>query len=566
MGLPRLILIVGSVVFGSQIALGEFSTQTSYKILQADRTSHSLSLYLNALQTHEDHDFFVLRKIAENCLRQGLFSSDPQIRKGVIIGSGLANSLETLDILSLAMEDPDPIQQLLVLSSLSSYSGKTSNEILLKALSSPYPMIRLEAAYRLAGFKNIKVVDHLHSFIHKLPEEVRALSAAIFLRLETEESDSYIRELLTSPNSVIRNYTALLIGEYKQKRFISTLRKFLTSASTLDQEGALYSLGKLKDGLSYPHIKRLSKKDSPDLSLAAAQAFIDLGNEEEALPILKQQVLEERPRALYTCRSLSKEEGISLLLPVFLSSKHGETQLNAGLSLLHLGCTHPALLEYFISWLEISHTHQTIMLTYSPGRATSSWKFTAIMLPDNPSERSRVLSFIHNTEEYVLNLLLQLPNDAFLPYVNRMIRSQKTNLAAKTIAALSQKPQKYSLDILSQAAQLPGEPIIRAYADLALYHLTKEPQYKKLLHKHAIHLVHQTFLFIDTESNTPQPQSTYLRYQVAPEAKAQLMLDILETLVSTKTHEDIRFLIQLMIQTNPKNLPVLSGLLMKMIE
>lgn len=307
-------------------------------------------------------------------------------------------------------------------------------------------------------------------------------------------------------------------------------------------------------------------RNSFDLSLAAAQSLIHLGNEEEALPVLKQYIHEERPRALYTARFLSKEAGIPLLLPIFLHTTSSEAKLNAGLALLHLGCTHPTLIEYFTSWLEVPQTHLTITMSYSPGKATSSWKFTTVLLPDEQTERSRTLAFIHNTEEQVLSLLLQLPNEAFLPYIDRIIRSQKTNLAATAISSLSQKSQTYSLDILTQASQLPGEPIIRAYADLALYHLTKEPQYKNLLHQHAIHLVHQTFLFIDTEANTPQPQSVYLRYQVTPEAKSQLMLNILETLVATKTHEDIRFFIQLMIQTNPKNLPVLSGLLMKMIE
>lgn len=568
MRLPYLVLLSWGVLHYPHNAWGKFSTQTNYKIFCAGQqsTQQALSLYLEALDTHKEHDFVVLRKIAENCLRQSLGSLDPQTREGAIIGAGLARSMETLDILSLAMENPNPTQQLLVLSVLATNPSKTSNELLFKALSSPYPFIRLEAAYQLASLKNTKVVDHLHSFIHKLPEEIRALSAAIFLRLETEESDAYIRELLASSKSTTRNYTALLIGEYQQKRFVPTLRSLLTSASFIDQEGALYALGKLKDGQSYPHIKHILKKDSPDLSLAAAQALIYLGNEEEALPILKQQIQEEKPRALYTGRILSQEEGIPLLLPIFLNTSHAEPKLNAGLALLHLGCTHPELIEYFTLWLEAPHYHQIITQSPSQGRATSSWKFTPIILPNEVAERHKLLSVIHHTEEHILELLLRLPHEAFLPYVERILQSQKTNLAAKSILFLSQLPNKQSLDIISKATQLPGEPIIRAYANLALYHLTKDPEQKLLLHQHAHRLIQHSLVFIGTESDTPTPQATHLRYQVTPETRAQLMLDILETLVSTKTHEDIRCFLQLMTQTNTKNLPILSGLLMKMIE
>lgn len=552
----------------SHSAWGNFSTQTNYKIFRASQqsTQQALCLYLDALDTYKEHDYILLRKIAENCLRQSLNSIDAQTKEGAILGAGFARSAEALDLLALAMEDSNPMHQLLVLSVLASNPSKTSNELLFKALASPYPFIRLEAAYQLASLKNTKVVDHLHSFIHKLPEEVRALSAAIFLRLETEESDAYIKELLASPKPITRNYTALLIGEYQQKRFIPSLRSLLTSASYSDQEGALYALGKLKDGQTYQHIKHFLNKESPDLALAAAQALIYLGNEEEALPIIKQQAQEHKPRALYTARLLSKEEGIPLLLPIFLNSSHAETKLNAGLALLHLGCTHSELIEYFTLWLETPNYHQIITLSRSQGQATSSWKFTPIIFPTGDAEKRKLLTTIHQTEEFILNLLLFLPGEASLPYIERILQSQKTHLAAKAILYLSQLSNKQSLNIIAQATMYPGEPIIRAYANLALYHLTKDPEQKTILHQQARSLIQQTLLFIGTESESIAPQATYLRYQVTPELRAQLMLDILETLVSTKTHDDIRCFLQLMAQTNTKNLPVLSGLLMKMIE
>ncbi|ANH78209.1 HEAT repeat domain-containing protein [Candidatus Chlamydia sanziniae] len=548
--------------------LGNFPESVSHKILYTSTQSpqEALSHYIQALDTYCDHDFFILRKIAEDCLKQGLRSSDPYIRKSTIIGAGLVGSSEALDILTEAMETSDPLQQLLVLSAVSAHLSKTSDELLFKALASPYPIIRLEAAYRLAGLKNTKVIDYLRAFIYQLPEEIQCLSAAIFLRLETEESDTYIRQLLSSTKSTIRSTTAVLIGEYQQKRFLTTLRNLLTSTSPQDQEAALYALGKLNDGQSYYAIKKQLQKADPDVALAAAQALIALGKEEDALSLLEVQAREERPRALYAIRQLSPEVGIPIILPIFLKTENSEAKLNAALALLETGSDHPQLLEYITAWLIEPHYSTALMPTFSKGRALQSWKCVPTVLPHNPMERAKVLATYQAIEEQILAFLFRLPKEAYLPCIYKLLASQKTQLAATAISFLSHTSNHEAIALLSKAASLPGEPVIRAYADLALYNLTKDPGKKLSLHRYAQYLIQETLLFIDTEEQSPRPYTSYLRYQIAPESRAKLMLDILEALVASKSSDDIRLLVQLMTQGHVKNFPILAGLLMKIVE
>ncbi|EPP35949.1 hypothetical protein BOKEGFJH_00127 [Chlamydia avium] len=568
MGLSHLILALGFSLSFSGIVFGNFPETVSHKILYASQKSveQSLISYLEALDVYGEHDFGLLRTIAINCLRQGLQSTDPYIRKSTIVGAGLIGSSEALDILSQAMYTDDPLQQLFVLSAVSQHLGNSADELLFQALSSPYPIIRLEAAYRLASRKNIKVIDYLHAFIHKLPEDIRCVAAAIFLKLETEEADTYIRQLLSSPKSTTRNYVTLMIGEYRQKRFLPTLRNLLTSASPLDCEAAIYALGMLKDGQSYRIIKSLSEKQNPDISLAAAQALLALGKEEEALPIFIKQIQEERCYAIYTARLLSKEVGIPLILPLFLGTSNLDVKINAALTLIHLGCDHPHLLDFMTEWLTQPNQNRALFPIFSPGRATQAWKCRNLILPTHPVERAKALSTLQSTEEQILISLLELPKEAYLSYIKRILKSQKTSLAAKAITFLSHSSHQQALEILNQAAQLPGEPIIRAYAHLALYNLTKDPKNKLSLHHYAQELITETLLFIDTEDGQSHPDSPYLRYQISPEIRAKLMLDILEALVSSKNHDDIRLLIQLMTQIQAKNRHILAGLLMKIIE
>lgn len=568
MGLSRLILALGFPLSFSSVALGNFPEAISHKILYTSQKSveQALNSYLKALDTYGEHDFSLLRTISIYCLKQGLQSPDPYTRKSTIIGAGLVGSEESLDILSQAMDTEDPLQQLFVLSVISQHLGNAADELLFQALSSPYPIIRLEAAYRLACRKNIKVIDYLHAFIHKLPEDIQCLAAAIFLKLETEESDTYVRQLLSSPKATTRNHVTLLIGEYRQKRFLPTLRNLLTSASPLDREAAIYALGLMKDGQSYHMIKRLSENQNPDISLAAAQALLALGKEEESLPILTKQIQENRCYAIYTARFLSKEVGIPLILPLFLQSSNLEVKLNAALALIHLKCDHPQLLSFMTEWLVQPHYTQALLPIFSPGHATQAWRYRNLILPTHSIERAKALSTIQATEEQILISLLELPKEAYLPYIERILKSQKTSLAAKAITFLAHSSHQRALDILHQASQLPGEPVIRAYANLALYNLTKDPKNKLALHHYAQELITETLVFFDAEEEQPHPNSPYLRYQISPEIRAKLMLDILEALVTSKNPEDIRLLVQLMTQIQAKNRHILAGLLMKIIE
>ncbi|AEB41612.1 HEAT repeat domain-containing protein [Chlamydia pecorum] len=567
MELRRLALLGGFCFYFPCSLLGQFPSTLSQKLLYTSTQSaqKALSQYVDALEDHP-HDYALLKKIGENLLKQGFLSTNPQVRKSAILGAGLANSEEALDILTHAMNTEDPEQQLLVLSAATSHLSKTSDSLLFSALASPYVLIRLEAAYRLAALKNTKVIDHLHALIPLLPEDIQALSAAIFLHLETEESDTYIRKLLTSTKSAVRSYTAMLIGEYQQKRFLPSLRNLLTSAFPQDQEAALYALGTLKDGQSYTAIKRLLYRPDPEVSLAAAQALILLEKEEDALPIMKKHLKEERPQALYLARLMSSDAAVPLLLPIFLHTENKEAKLNAALALLKLGNAHPQLLEFITSWLIRPHYTEAWMLTFSKGRALQSWKHVGVVLPDDPKERTQVLTAIHHVEEQILSWIFALPKEAYLPCIQKLLTSKNTTLAAKALLFLSHTSHQETLDLLSLASSLPGELIIRAYADLALYNITKSPEKKLSLHRYANHLIQETLLFIDTETPYPQPKAPYLRYQITPEVRAKLLLDILDALVISKTSEDIALLSRLIVQGNEKNHPILAGFLLKIIE
>lgn len=522
MGLSRLAFI--SFLSFTLSASCDFPSSVSQRILFSCRKSvpQALEAYLEASATYQQHDFSVLRVIAESYLQQSFLSEDTYIRKSAIIGAGLSGSSEALELLSEAIETQDLYEQLLILNAATSQLSKTSDKLLFKGLTASHPVIRLEAAYRLACMKNSKVSDYLYSFIYKLPEEIQNLAATIFLQLETEEADAYIHHLLSSPNNLTRNYVAYLIGEYKQKRFLPTLRSLLTSASPLDQEGALYALGKLEDSGSYPRIKALSSRSNPEVVLAAAQTLLFLEKE--------------------------------------------EIRLNTALALVHQGCTDPQVLHYLTEILESKVLHRIFLPTHSTGKAIQFWKECTTFPLMSQEDKMRTLAMYRVAEDTILSALLKLPNDAYLPYLERILASQKTILAAKAIAFLSVTAHPQALSLVSKAALTPGDPIIRAYANLALYTMTKDPEKKAVLYRYAEQLIEDTILFTDAENPLPSPSSSYLRYQVSPETRTQLMLAILETLVSSKTDEDIRVFLSLMKKTHYKNIPILSGLLMRIVE
>ncbi|WP_213318574.1 HEAT repeat domain-containing protein [Chlamydiifrater volucris] len=541
----------------------------------------ALKEYLLQYQQTGSHDFSVLRKISEDCLYQGFLSNDPYIQKSSILGASLSGSSEGLDILKKTMETEDPFLQLMAIGSLHNYLGSTIEDLLFKAMSSPYPVIRLEAAYKLALLKNPAVVDHLYSFLNKIPPEVRALTAAIFIMLETEEADAYVREFLSSPNPAIRAYTITLIGEHSKGKFLSSLRSLSGGAVLpIEREALLFALGNLRDSASYPFIKRSLSLSSTE-SIIAAVAAAKIGKEEDALPVLRREVRSGNPFAVAACSYLSVKSAEELLLPLFYNtsttipyqrsgipvSPDEDLRINAAFVLAKIRSQSELVSTYLQNFFSCPTFGRRLLISYSPGKSLSALHWTHAY-PSRLGTKTNSGSSL-TPEHALLDAAFLLSKECYLSITQNLLAHSnecKEALALHALALLSQKKDSAVLEVLEKASQTPGKPLIRAYADLHLHRLSGDPSIKDRLRSWLKNTADEALVLKDSEEICNRASSTCLKYEVIPELKTKILLEILEALVVAKNKEDILLLIQLMTDGNGKNLPFLAGLLAKISE
>ncbi|WP_213357925.1 HEAT repeat domain-containing protein [Chlamydiifrater phoenicopteri] len=559
----------------------EFSPKSRINILNLSvqkNVQEALKEYLLHYQETNSHDFFVLRKISENCLHQGFLSNDPYIQKSSILGASLSGSCEGLDILKKTMETEDPFLQLMAIGSLHNYLGSTIEDLLIKAMSSPYPIIRLEAAYKLALLKNPAVVDHLYSFLNKLPPEARALTAAIFIMLETEEADAYVREFLSSPNPAIRAYTITLIGEHHKARFLPSLRSLSGGAILpIEREALLFSLGNLRDSSSYPFIKKSLTLSSTE-SILAAVAAAKIGKEEEALPILEKGIISKNSLAVAACSYLSANNAEKLLLPLFSTlppssqyqragipvSSDEDLRINAAFVLAKARSQSEVVSSYLKDFFTCPTFGRQLLLSHSPGKSLSAFHWSHLPVSNTQSTTQTSL----RPENALLDASFLLPKEYYLSITESLLSHHEGRefLALQALSLLSQKKDSAVLEILEKASQIPGKPLLRAYADLHIYRITGNPSVKDRLRLWLKDSSDETLILKDNEEIRNKVSSTCLKYEVIPELKTKILLEILETLVTAKNKEDILLLVHLMTDGKGKNLPFLAGLLAKISE
>ena len=146
-------------------------------LMQAGHVSKGIQLYQKLKEDNLKHDFPILEQMGYILLNQGAKSGDEECQLLSMYGAGMAGTLESMDIYQMGMESPNPMTQMATIHFLTEIQDDRAEELLLKAFSSPYLLIRLEAAYALAIRKSLSATGLIDSLMQRLPPpDVRLLS------------------------------------------------------------------------------------------------------------------------------------------------------------------------------------------------------------------------------------------------------------------------------------------------------------------------------------------------------------------------------------------------------
>ncbi len=524
----------------------QFPTDISGPILyqlHKGESKKAFEHYLSYSQESSSHDYELLQKTAINLLEQGIKSKDPEIELMCMFGAGISTSHDLLPILEKGISSSETRTQLIALSYLSRSQDDQADRILLKALSSPFVLPRLEACYQLAKKKHPSVLTHLQSLTVKVPFEIRALLPQIAIYLDDPQGNAFFRHFLADESVDVRIEAIKVVAQANRDDFLPQIRGLLSEAHFAQQESCAYALGKLKDSHSIESLKKLLVSRQREVRLAAASALAELG-EQEGVDFIKQ---EAKRGDLFAITALGEIEEIDLLKEL-LTHASDPVRLNAFLALLPFH--EIALLPYLP---ELLFPKENFAQITSPGRTLQAWKKTQLV-----GEREEALTFA--LREKVLIALLEYPEETLLQVAEKILLEKKLDLIPLLMQLLENHASPAVVAFLKEKESHAKAPLIRHYCTLTLFRMKEAGPYEEKLLTWVKQSVHHPL--IRFKSDTEKNSSLTLN----PEETSKFLVEAIETLSQTQGEAVLNALLHAIAYGNEKNRYALAGLLLRVTE
>ena len=537
-------------------------------LLQLSNKQGSLALkkYYDHYKINSKHDLNLLNTIAEQILIQGSFSPDEYIQKSCILGANWSGSSNAIKILMNGALSNNPTIQLLTINSLDHCRSQSIRQILIKVMASEFLIIQLEAAYKLALLHDIQVIDHLQSIFNQIPSYIQKQLNKIFIHIDHKDAHAYIRKYFGDNDVITRAETAILVGIFQKDIFLPQLRNLVSRPNHIEQEAALFALGELHDQQSYKLIKKSLNSKHQNVKIAAAIALAKIGKEDEAKEVIIEGIKQHDLCAIVALNffsSLFSKNIIFTFIPYF--SK--EEKLNAYYVLLQHKITDENIINYINDFLILNESDLIASYSYSPGKTIFYIKLNH-QHHLNKDQNLGVLSTQY-VKKNLVELIFQLPENHFFTISESILNNKKKYLIPLLSELLINKNTLKVQALLNESSQSPGFPLMRIYASLSLYKMTGDNKYKKILLEWLKSSAKETLIILeqkDIQSPAILNKNTHFSYSLDLEEKTHLFIKILETLLQNKNTEDIATLIELILYGHPKNLYLLTGLLIKSLE
>lgn len=569
MGFHKLINILFLVFLSlTSISYAEYPQKTKNEIslhLSNKQGLFALKKYYEHYETSGKHDLNLLNTIAENILVQGSLSTDEYIQKSCILGANWSGSSNATKILMNGALSNNPTIQLLTINSLNQCRSQSVRQILTKVMSSESLIIQLEAAYKLALLHDVQVIDHLQSIFYQVPNYIQNQLNKIFIHIDHEDAHTYIRQYFSNNDVTIRAETAILTGIFQKDIFLPQLRNLVTRPHHMEKEAALFALGELHDQKSYALIKKFLGSKYPNVRIASAIALAKIGKEEEAGEVIIEGIKQHDPCSITALSSFSSISAQNILSS-FMDSFSEEEKLNACYVLLQHGIINEEIVNQLNGFL-MSHEYESVA-SYGASPAK-----TILYIKLNPQHhlnkdpRLGILSTQY-IKKQILELIFQLPGNHFFPISESILNNNNKSLIPLLSELLIPKNTPQVQTLLSTSTH-SHSPLMRIYASLSLYKMTGDKKYKETLLAWLKSSAQETLIILeqkDIKNLIFLNKSTHFSYSLDLEEKTQLFIKLLETLLQNKDIEDISTLIDLMLYGHPKNLYLLTGLLIKSLE
>lgn len=553
--------ISGAIAIGllsSPVAAQEECTSSStyiHYLAAQGRMDEALAEYRRIAVEEGRHDLVAIRHLSEQILEQGLSSANPEDRLMALYGAGVGQHPSLLPMLRRGLSTPDPQVQLLSIHLLARQCDDIADDLLNRAVVSPFVLIRLEAIYQLAKRHHPAAQGQLEAIMVRLPEETHPLFPELFALIGDSHADARMRQFLADDKWQVRCASILALAKAERDDFIPQIRRLAAQLHLPQQEAAATALGILGDEQSVSRLEQLVRSSDDQVRLAALQALWRLGRLDRRLEI------EEMARAgnLYAIAVLGEmsdaEDGLAQLL------EHDAFSVRAAAAVSLLQLRDPRGLPIIGELLIDDMRGLGLAVQRSVGGALHCIKVVGAYKQKNRDDPI-ALEISREMREQLLIWSLGLPECAFLSLAERIIESGQNDLIPLLVQLLESLSTERAIALLKKGQQRAGAPLIRDYCNLALYRLGEEGPWEANLLTWVEREQHADLIqlrpLLPFQSKTRQDES---RFQLTPDEVSRLLVESLEGLARQQNSRAITAILAAIEQGNPRNRYALAGLL-----
>ncbi len=532
--------------------------QVSY-LARSGHVGKAIDLYFDDHIGEQPHSFEVLHQLGTILLDEGAHSSDPKKQLVSIYGARLAGVDSPLDVLEHGVRSQSPETQLACIQSLAAFQDDRCDDLLLKAMSSPFLPIRLEAGYYLAQRKHPAAAGQLESLFTRVPPFFRFVFPEFFALIGTKESMTILRSLMDDEEVTCRLEAILGAARNGRDDLLIPIRKRASQQNHAIQEASATALMMLQDTSSIERLKQLSKSSSSFVRLAAARALCHFGDE-NAKQII-QKLVEERD--LYAIVVAGETEtNLDLLAEL---TRYDDFQVRANASIALLQARDARALPAFLEFLLRDTRDLGIVMTSSPGRSLSAWKIIPSMTQRQGMEFNDLSAITLAIREHLLKQCLDLGQKPFLAVARAIMDRKQGELIPLTCALLENLRTPEAIALLQEKANTAGFPLIRTYAALTLFRLGATDPYKEVLKSWLTsHGKEDILQFRPLLPFHKRPQSS--PHELTPEETSRLLIEIYQAFADRHTKEGIDIILKAIRQDPSINRYALAGLLLRALQ
>lgn len=431
-------------------------TLSSIKQLQSYRTSPSYRMQLETLTAD------VFQKVA--------LQGDLNTTIMTLFAASACHHPFSSILSQKLLHHPHPIVQLCAIQTLSGLNTKDSFAILIEALRSDYPFIRLEAAYQIAKKRTKDSFYHIDALSHKVPEELLVHMPELFALESSPASMKRLLQFLYSEDEELVIHTLLAIGKYHLHSFADRLLLMKPSSPAV-LEALAFALQAVDREESFTYLHEMLQCSDPCVQTQATVSLLFLGDY-SCQDHLKKLTSEGN---LFAIDALSELPSIDFLTyPINECSKiHSLNKAIAMLRQKDASCL-PQVKQL------LSQKEETLLLpSFSTGFTRTYLDIEPLYLYEK-EQRPFLQEQSLALKESLLVQALELHESAFIELATYLLDQQVIDLYPCLIELLVNKRSESAIQLLEKEQHRVGCPYNRAFATLALFSIGNQQEESRL--------------------------------------------------------------------------------------